>query len=387
MTFVLKGVLFLGVSVVLLLAGCTVLPGLHVSESGWGMPSDYEVVRGEDPDTFRVLSADEAAGYQVVEVTAKSLRALDAAHQSSDVGEVLGSVTPAVIPPEYRIGPGDILYITVWDHPELTTPAGQLNSQPDLSGRLVAADGTLFYPYVGTFEAGGKTVAELRNYISINLSRVIAAPQVDVRVLSFRAQRVQVTGEVVSPGLVTLDDTPKGVLEAIGERGGLAANASRRRVTLIRERRAYPIDLAGLTSGDQPAANPVLKPGDILHVPDKSGDQIFVLGEVTQQQPVFMQQQTMTLTEALSIAGGLNQLRASDSGVLVFRRPVGEGELPTVFALDMSQPVGMLLAGEFELKPRDVVYVKATDFVKYNSIISQLLPTITAIYQLDRLTE
>lgn len=136
-----------------------------------------------------------------------------------------------------------------------------------------------------------------------------------------------------------------------------------------------------------PAINPLLKAGDIVHIPDANNDQVFVLGELTRQGPVIMGQQQLTLTESLTKSGGMDRLTAADSGVLIFRRPQSPEELSTVYVLDLSRPEGLLLAGEFSLRPRDVVYVKATAFAQYNLVISQLLPTITAVYQIDALTK
>lgn len=345
----------------ILLSGCTILPGLRVSEGA---------------------TAEGPEGYRVVELTAQVVAA--SAPGVATPGTLTALSTTDTT--DYRIGPGDVMSVVVWDHPELTNPTGEFRD-PESAGRLVSADGTMFYPYVGVFQVAGKTVAEVRQYLTDRLARVIQAPQVDVRVAAFRAHRIQVTGEVRQPGLVTLSDTSKGVLEAIGEKGGLTPEASRRLVILRRGGETYRIDLAALLSGTKPVINPVIQAGDIIHVPDALSDRVFVMGEVKEAAPVTMLQNGLTLTEALTTVGGLDRASARDSGVLVFRRGQETPDaVPTIFVLDLGRPAGMLLANEFQLAPRDVVYVKATSFAQYNAVINQLLPTISAVFQIDRLT-
>lgn len=364
-----------------LAAGCTLVPGLNISERDTGNAHQFRVESDSENTGYKIVKDNSGVNLEVIDITPEVISKERLLERQNDGLSGLDTTNPGVVPDEYRVGPGDSIAITVWDHPELTNPIG-ITQDPSSLGRLVAADGTIFYPFIGAVKVEGKTVAELRQLISRGIQTVIAAPQVDVRVVGFRARRIQVFGEVTNPGVVNLDDTPKGVIEAISERNGLTANASRRRVFLSRAGKIYVIDFAGLLSGSRIGFDPVLKAGDILQVPDKSGDQVFMLGQVTKAQPVFMQQDRMTLTEALTTAGGLDQTSSDDGGVLVFRRPNAAGQPPRVFKLDMSNPVGMLLAGEFEMQPRDVVYVKRTAFAKFNALIAELAPSITAIYQL-----
>ena len=334
--------------------------------------------------------ANNRLRYRVIPITPQVVASLLVREAPADApppgAPKLKALLPAMVPPDYRIGPGDLIDVTVWDHPELNAPAGVPSQNAAVNGQLVSSGGNLFYPYVGTFKVAGMTVEAVRQYLTAHLRHLIQDPQVGVRVIAYGSKRVEVTGEVANPRTITIGNVPLGVLQAIDATGGLAPGASRRRVILVRNGVRYEIDLAGLLSGSRLVPNPELEPGDIIHVPDQSADQIFMLGAVTQQRPLAMTQDRMTLIQALTDAGGLDATRASGSGVLVFRQPASAkaGTVADVYEINMSTPQGVLLAGQFPLRPRDVVYVQATEFAQYNAVINQLLPTITAVFELKQ---
>ncbi|MCI0673097.1 MAG: polysaccharide biosynthesis/export family protein, partial [Myxococcaceae bacterium] len=115
---------------------------------------------------------------------------------------------------EYRIAPYDVLSVIVWDHPELTIPAGEFRSA-EAVGHPVTPAGKMFYPHVGDIHVAGRTLSEVRAMLTERLAQVVEKPQLDVKVAAFRGYRVHVTGEVVAPSAVAISDVPLRALDAI----------------------------------------------------------------------------------------------------------------------------------------------------------------------------
>ncbi|MGP3699832.1 polysaccharide biosynthesis/export family protein, partial [Rhodobacter sp. NSM] len=209
---------------------------------------------------------------------------------------------------DYRIGVGDILGITVFDHPELMLPGDE--EKRGESGFRVQADGTVAYPYVGSVRAKGRAPEEVREELRTRLAAFIPDPQVDVRVLAFNSQAVSVTGEVQSPNRQPLTTVALTLLDAVNAAGGLTETADARRVTVRRGGTSYRVDLEGFLSGGLGGNNPVLRPGDIVTVPRRLAREAYLLGEIVKPAAVDLSVEPLTLTQALSRQGGILERRA-----------------------------------------------------------------------------
>ncbi len=277
--------------------------------------------------------------------------------------------------PEYKLGPGDIISIIVWDHPELTIPAGSFRTA-EQAGTVVADDGTIYFPYAGVVKVQGKTTGEVRKILSAKLARYIEQVQLDVRMVAFRSQQVYVVGEVNKPGIQQVTDIPMTVIEAVNRAGGFTPEADYSRVLLTRRGTTYLVNIQAMYDYGATEQNALLENGDIINVADRSYNKIFVLGEVVRPGSQLMNKKRSTLAEALSDAGYISQTTSNPRWIYVMR---GDTETPELFHLDSRLPDAMLLADRFPLRPRDVVYVDAAAVVRWQRVVSNILPTATML--------
>ncbi|WP_235565883.1 polysaccharide biosynthesis/export family protein [Lysobacter sp. Root559] len=312
---------------------------------------------------------------------------------------VTANARPAAkLPPEllnvrkedYTIHPGDTLLVTVWEHPELTAPAGS-QQQAVTNGRLVQPDGTFFYPYAGKINVAGMTVQALRDTLSSSLAKYLRNPQLDVNVVGF-GSRVSLQGAFVDTAPQELTTVPLTLSQAIGRARINAETADLAGFTLTRDGRSYALDLDALNRDGSVAPDIVLRPGDHLFLPFNDRKEVYVVGEVLRPQALTFKTTDMSLTQALGRSGGLNPVTSKGEAVYVIRGIEDMQNTPaTVYHLDAKSPAAFALGDRFSLRPGDVVWVGPAGVTRWNRFLSQLLPlsgiisnAASAQYNFDR---
>ena len=162
----------------------------------------------------------------------------------------------------YLLGPGDVIDVFVWRNDELSA-----------RGVPVRPDGKISAPLVEDLVAGGKTPKELAREIEINLSKYIKDPFVTVTVREFHGRlddRIRVVGEVTHPQALPYTENMT-LLDVMLAVGGLTEYAAGNRATIIRKdngtQTQYVVRLEDLIKYGDISANVVMKPGDILTIP------------------------------------------------------------------------------------------------------------------------
>lgn len=249
-------------------------------------------------------------------------------------------------PPEYRVGPGDVLEVNVIENAEVSrTPTVQTN-------------GVIVLPLLGEVEVAGLTVPEIQRKLTTLLARdYLVNPQVEVKVKEFQSQFVTVVGEVNTAGRKPLRGRTR-LLDLLVESGGFTPRASgdilitRQEGTFDGGAKTLHIRLSGgaLTPQDQINLEVVLRNGDLITASQKY--YVTVEGEVNRpgRYPI---EGELTMTGAVSTAGGLTRFGSTSVKVRRVDPQTGQTRIIEVELKDVRNGKKPDLA----LLPNDVITV------------------------------
>ena len=245
--------------------------------------------------------------------------------------------------------PGDLVRVTVYGQPDLTTLA------------RVSDSNTISFPFIGEVLVGGVSTSEAQNNIARALDQqgIVRNPQVNVLVETpgtLSGEFVTILGHVGQPGRYSLGAdsqlATRNLLDLIAVAGGTTEEASSR-VILFRgadgesgEGERFEIDLDGFMRGDAlEDANVSLSSGDVVVVPE--ADVFYIYGQVSKPGR-YQLEKNMMVMQAISVGGGVTE-RGNESAIVLTRREEGE-----------QQRLNADL--EDEIQPGDVIYVKERFF-------------------------
>lgn len=236
----------------------------------------------------------------------------------------------------YRIGPGDLLEIHIFNRPEMEREV------------RVDAAGHIRLPFIGEITAACLTENQLAREIAERYKKYLRDPQVDVFIKEYNSQPVSVMGAVNKPGRFQLQRRVR-LLELLSFAGGPSEKAGQT-IHIIHSGEPHLCAEAGVkTGGDEaarpllttlqlrdllsgnPAANLYLEPGDIVSLPE--ADQVFVTGSVAKPGPYPMSNK-ITLTQAIAMAGGFAQDANRKRVRLIRQEPGKEVKVETVYNVE-----------------------------------------------------
>ncbi len=370
-------------------AGCSTTPG-WLPSSG---PSLAQITTQEMLSSPAVL---------LVDVDETMTRRVLNMQRVVSFAESMGNLSPAL----YVVGAGDALEVSIWEAPpaalfgaSATDARGALAGarQTTLPAQVVGADGSISVPFAGSIPVVGRSPKAIEGDIVRQLVTKANQPQVLLRVIQNASHMVTVVGEVASSTRMPL--TPKGerLLDAVASAGGVRQPVGKMTIQVSRSGMVTSMPLESVIQ--EPRHNIHLRPGDVVTALFQPLS-FTALGAAGRNEEISFEAQGISLAQALGRMAGLKDAQADARGVFVFRfeqpevlegrhKPAAltpDGKVPVVYRADLKDPRTFLVAQNFPIKHKDVVYVSnapAAELQKFLNIVGAVIGPIRAIQDLS----
>ena len=348
---IIKGVILLKL---IILSACTILPGINNLQTKKAAPNFFE----------NNYSIDDI-GIEIIKINSFTENDFNILNESN-VEELNFNINKFENIYNYRyeyiLGPADIISINLTDTDDLD------NSYE------IDPDGMIDLPFIGKIKISELTVDEAQNILRAVISDFYKNSDLQINVDEYNSSKVYIVGAVRNQLTINLDQKPIRIIEAAIQ-ANFNPNAADKLLGtkgfLRRDNQVYKINLNNTFTSLDDGENFFLKKDDVIFI-DRNSDSIHVFGELTKPGEYYPNK-NYSLTELISTAG-LNQLTSNVKKVFVIREDFSSFLKIKVFQLDVSNPVNLVAGRKFLLKPKDIVFIPPTEIVKWNRVVSLLLP-------------
>ncbi|WP_344842150.1 polysaccharide biosynthesis/export family protein [Celeribacter arenosi] len=293
------------------------------------------------------------------------------------------------------IAAGDTLSLTIWENVDDGLLAGQGANATALTNVQVDGSGYIFVPYAGRILAAGNSPEAIRRIITEKLDAQTPDPQVMVTRAAGNGATVTVAGKISGQGIYPIERPTRTLTAMLAKAGGPSVEPETAQVKVIRGHHTGRIwfeDLFRNASYDI-----ALRNGDRVLV-EADPRNFTALGATGAQTIVPFQTRDLSALEALARVGGLRGNASDPTGIFVLRderqsiarevlgRPDLEGSQRMIYVLNLTEPNGLFLARDFQIRDEDTVYVTEAPFTQWTKVLGAVTGTAASAAQISNLS-
>jgi len=347
-----KNFLFLGL--LLISQSCTILPGINENLEPRKINSNIETEYSINDVGIEIIEINSLSVEDLNTLNEKQVEELDLkVKKFSNIYDYQY---------QYILGPADIISINLTDTDDID------------NSYVIDPDGFIDLPFVGKAKIEGLVLDDAQNILKQILSEFYLNPDLQIDIEEYNSSKVYIVGAVRNQITINLDQKPIKLIEAAIQ-ANFNPNAADKvlgtKGFIRRDNKLFKINLNNAFTSTDDKENFYLKKDDVIFI-DRNSESIHVFGEVTKPGEYFPNK-NYSLTELISTSG-LNQLTADAKKVYVIREDIDNFLKVKVYKLNIQNPVNLIAGRKFLLQPKDIVFIPPTDIVKWNRVISLLLP-------------
>mgnify|MGYP000885082454 CR=1 FL=1 len=275
----------------------------------------------------------------------------------------------------YRLAPGEMVHITIWNSSSSSLFLIQGQKNVTLPAMRINQVGEIFFPYVGNVKIGGLDIATARLMMETQIKLSSPNAQIQLNIDPGAINSFKFLGDVVNSGKYAIEDENLTIISALALVGGISNGITNPQLHLERKNKKYTISLNALYNDAD--LNIQVIPGDFLRITADIRE-FQVLGASGNSKIINFDSQEISVRKAIAMAGGLDGSKSNPKGVLLLRNREQLNVIPEpqIFVFDLTSPDSLFASEEFLVADNDLILVTESPAISYQLILSLIAMSV-----------